>query len=240
MRAELRKKKNRLLLIIPAYNEAESIERVVDELEKDYGCFDYVVITDGSTDGTDRICDERGYNTIHLPVNLGLSGCFRTGMKYASLMGYDYAVQFDGDGQHRPEYVASMLEKAEEGDYDIVLGSRFLGLRNEMGGLRSLGSRMIRAAVRLTTGVRMTDPTCGFRLYNKRMIDIFAWKLNFPPEPDTISFLIKNGASIAEVPVRVEEREGGASLYVNPINAVRYMAKMLTSIVLIQNFRTNR
>ena len=232
-------KNSEVLLIIPAYNEAESIERVVDELIKDYSFFDYVIITDGSTDGTDRICDRRGYNVVHLPVNLGLNGCFRTGMKYASMMDYRYAVQFDGDGQHRPEYIASMYEKAKEGDYDIVLGSRFIGIKNEMGGLRNAGSKLIRTAIRLTTGTRMTDPTCGLRLYNRRMIDLFAWKLNFAPEPDTISLLVKNGARVAEVPVKISERDGGESLYINPLNAVRYMLRMLTSILLIQVFRTN-
>ena len=233
-------KNSDLLLIIPAYNEAKSIEKVVEELRRDYGDYDYVVITDGSTDGTDRICDERGYNTIHLPVNLGLTGCFRTGMKYASMKGYAYAVQFDGDGQHRPEYIRALYEKAREGDYDLVLGSRFIGLENDMSGMRSLGSRLIRLAVRMTTGAVITDPTCGLRLYNRRMIELFAWKLNFAPEPDTISFLIKNGARTAEVPVKVAERDGGSSLYINPINAVRYMLKMLTSILLIQNFRVSR
>lgn len=93
-----------VLLVIPAYNEADSIERVVDELIRDYPQLDYVVVTDGPTDGTDIICQRRGYNAVHLPKNLGLAGCFHNGMKYASEMGYRYAVQFDGDGQHRPEY----------------------------------------------------------------------------------------------------------------------------------------
>ena len=230
-------KRSDVLLIIPAYNEAGSIERVVDELISKYVCYDYVVVTDGSTDGTDRICDEKGYNTVHLPVNLGLTGCFRTGMKYASLEGYSYAVQFDGDGQHRPEYIKDLYERATEGGYDIVMVSRFIGLKNSMGGLRNIGSKLIRMAIRLTTGARVTDPTCGLRMYNRKMIDIFAWKLNYAPEPDTISFLVKNGARISEVPIKVTEREDGSSLYVNPINAARYMLKMLTSILLIQNFR---
>ena len=152
---------------------------------------------------------------------------------------YGWAVGFGGDGQHRPEYIASMYEKAKEGDYDIVLGSRFIGIKNEMGGLRNAGSKLIRTAIRLTTGTRMTDPTCGLRLYNRRMIDLFAWKLNFAPEPDTISLLVKNGARVAEVPVKISERDGGESLYINPLNAVRYMLRMLTSILLIQVFRTN-
>lgn len=227
---------NRILLVIPAYNEAESIVQVTEELIHDYPELDYIIITDGSTDGTDQICRMHGYHAIHLPVNLGLAGCFQTGMKYAYQHGYGAAVQFDGDGQHRPEYISAMKEKLDEG-YDIVLGSRFLCDGADMKLARALGSRLIRFAIRCTTGVAVTDPTCGLRMYSRRMIDSFANKINYAPEPDTISFLIKNGARVAEVPVRVAARTGGVS-YLRPMNAARYMLRMLTSILLIQNFRT--
>ena len=156
-------------------------------------------------------------------------------MKYAKKHGYKYAVQFDGDGQHRPEYILPMRDKMREG-YDIVLGSRFIGLENSMGGMRSLGSKLIALSIRLTTGKRITDPTCGLRMYNKKMIDAFADNLNYAPEPDTISFLVKNGAKVAEVPVKVREREAGES-YLKPVNAAKYMMRMLISILIIQNFR---
>ena len=115
MTAEPRKEKSDVLLVIPAYNEAGNIERVVDELIADYPQFDYVVVTDGPTDGTDRICAYRGYNTVNLPQNMGLTLCFHNGMQYAAEMDYKYAVQFDGDGQHRPEYIGAMKQKADEG-----------------------------------------------------------------------------------------------------------------------------
>lgn len=240
----------RVLVIIPAYNEAESIRRVVGELLSGYPELDYLVVTDGSTDGTPELCARCGYHMLRLPVNLGLAGCFQAGMKYAYRMGYRYAVQFDGDGQHRPEYILPMQKKMQEG-YDLVLGSRFLPGQeaeapegreadpaedNEVTGLRSVGSTLIRLAIRLTTGVRVTDPTCGLRMYNRRMIDSFANRLNYAPEPDTVSFLIKNGAKTAEVAVRVRNRESGQS-YLRPLNAARYMMKMLISILLVQNFR---
>ena len=230
--------RNRVLLIIPAYNEEKSIEAVVDELREDYPELDYVVVTDGSTDGTPELCRNKGYNTIELPINLGLAGCFQTGMKYARREGYSYAVQFDGDGQHRPEYINAMKEKMEEG-YDIVLGSRFMGLENKRGGMRSIGSKLIALSVRLTTGKSVTDPTCGLRMYNRSMIEDFAENLNYAPEPDTISFLIKNGAKVAEVPVKVRERTEGES-YLKPLNAAKYMLRMLISILVIQNFRKSQ
>lgn len=236
-------KGQRVLVIIPAYNEAESICSVVEELKRVCPEQDYLVVTDGSRDGTPELCRQKGYHLLKLSVNLGLAGCFQAGMKYAFRQGYRYAVQFDGDGQHRPEYIAPMREKMQEG-YDIVMGSRFLPREDgtpqeageKMSGMRSLGSFLIRRAIRLTTGVRVTDPTCGLRMYNRRMMDDFAHKLNYAPEPDTISFLIKNGAKVAEVPVRIAEREGGQS-YLKPMKAAAYMLKMLTSILLVQNFR---
>lgn len=220
-----------VLLVIPAYNEADSIERVVDELTAEYPELDYVVVTDGSTDGTDEICRRRGYNAVNLPVNLGLTGCFHNGMIYAYNKGYKYAVQFDGDGQHRPEYIEAMRLKAEEG-YDIVMGSRFIGLKNSMGGMRNIGSKLIRAAIRLKTGAFVTDPTCGLRMYDRRIIKMFAKRDNLAPEPDTIAMLIKHGARVAEVPVKVAERQAGTS-YLKPLKAVKYMKRIMISIMRI-------
>ena len=223
--------KSDVLLVIPAYNEADSIERVVDELTEKYPELDYVVVTDGSTDGTDVICRRRGYNALNLPINLGLTGCFHNGMIYAWEKGYKYAGQFDGDGQHRPEYIDAMRKKAEEG-YDIVMGSRFIGLENKMGGMRNIGSKLIRAAIRFKTGAVVTDPTCGLRMYDRRIIMMFAKLSYLSPEPVTIAALIKHGARVAEVPVKVAEREAGTS-YLNPVNAAKYMKRMLSAIMSI-------
>lgn len=223
-----------LLIVIPAYNEEKNIERVVENLRNNYPQYDYVVINDGSSDGTAGLCRERGYHMIDLPVNLGLAGAFQTGLKYAYLHGYPYAIQFDGDGQHLPEYIGPMLEKIREG-YDIVIASRFL-TEKKPGSMRMLGSNLIELALRLTTGEDIHDPTSGMRMFNREMIKEFAQKLNYGPEPDTLSYLIKNGAKVAEVQVRMEERLAGAS-YLTPVNAARYMVRMLLSILVIQNFR---
>lgn len=225
---------DKVLVVIPAYNEEANIEMVVGELERDYPQLDYVVVNDGSSDRTAQICRERGYNLLDLTVNLGLAGCFQAGMKYAYMKGYAYAIQFDGDGQHRPEYIFSMQEKMREG-YDIVIGSRFLDGKKDLS-MRMVGSRMITAAIRLTTGVHVADPTSGMRMFSREMIKEFALNINYGPEPDTISYLIKQGAKVAEVPVVIEERAGGES-YLKPTVAVRYMARILISILLIQNFR---
>lgn len=223
-----------LLIVIPAYNEEQNISRVVANLEANYPQFDYVVINDGSRDGTAALCREKGYHMIDLPVNLGLAGAFQTGLKYAYEHGYNYAIQFDGDGQHQPQYIQAMLDKIREG-YDIVIASRFLTVRKPCS-MRMLGSNLIQLALRFTTGENIHDPTSGMRMFNREMIKEFALGLNYGPEPDTLSYLIKNGAKIAEVQVTMEERIAGVS-YLTPVNAAKYMIRMLLSILLIQNFR---
>jgi glycosyltransferase involved in cell wall biosynthesis len=223
-----------VLVIIPAYNEEENIERVVGNLEANYPELDYVVVNDGSKDSTAELCRKNGYNLLDLPVNLGLAGGFQAGLKYAWLRHYSYAVQFDGDGQHRPEYIEAMRKKMEEG-YDIVIGSRFVTEKKPRS-MRMLGSNLIAVAIRLTTGVRLKDPTSGMRMFSRKMIEEFALGLNYGPEPDTVSYLIKQGARVAEVQVAMDERIAGVS-YLNPVNAAKYMSKMLFSILLIQNFR---
>ena len=223
-----------LLIMIPAYNEEENIELVVERLRQNFPQYDYVVINDGSKDRTAEICREKGYNLVDLPVNLGLAGSFQAGIRYAYQKGYPYAIQIDGDGQHRPEYIERMLVKMKEG-YDIVIGSRFVNAKKPMT-MRMLGSNLIETAIRLTTGAAIKDPTSGMRLYDRKMIEEFAKGLNYGPEPDTISYLIRQGAKVAEVPVVMDERAGGVS-YLTPIKAARYMIQMLVSILLIQNFR---
>ena len=216
------------------FNEEKNIERVVEDLVRGFPQLDYVVVNDGSRDCTAKICREKGYELLDLPVNLGLSGCFQAGMKYACRMGYEYAIQFDGDGQHRPEYIKSMKEKMDEG-YDIVIGSRFVTEKKSWS-MRMLGSRLIGTAIWLTTGAKIKDPTSGMRLFSRKMIGEFAWNLNYGPEPDTVSFLIRQGAKIAEVQVTIDDRTAGES-YLKPLTAVSYMVRMLLSILVIQNFR---
>lgn len=225
---------NSVLVIIPAYNEQDNIKRVVDNLIQNYPQYDYVVVNDGSKDNTKKICQENGYNLLDLPVNLGLAGGFQAGMKYAYQMGYDYAIQFDADGQHRPEYIAPIMKKMEKG-YDIVIGSRFVEAKKDSS-LRMIGSRLIAFAIKLTTGVKINDPTSGMRMFNKAMIKECAQNINYGPEPDTVSFLMKNGANVAEVQAEMDERIAGES-YLNMVNSIKYMIRMLMSIVVIQNFR---
>lgn len=224
----------RILIIIPAYNEEGNIERVVNHLIQNYPQFDYVVVNDGSKDSTAEICKRNKYNLLNQPINLGLAGAFQTGMKYACQMGYDAAIQFDGDGQHRPEYIAEMAQKIEEGN-DIVIGSRFV-TEEKPSSLRMLGSNIIEGLIKITTGKVIKDPTSGMRMFNRKMIKLLAENLNMGPEPDTVAYLVKCGAKVEEIQVKMDERIAGES-YLNLSRSAKYMLTMSISILLISFFR---
>ena len=217
-----------IILIIPAFNEAQNIELVVDELIEKYPELDYIIINDGSTDNTSEICHKRGYHIIDHPENRGLAGAFHTGMKYAYDNGYECAVQFDGDGQHRAEFVPAMYEKLKAG-YDIVIASRFIGKKKPLS-MRMLGSNMIQLAIRMKTGADIKDPTSGMRMYGRRLLEEFSKDASYVPEPSTIALLIKRGARVAEVPAVMNERQGGES-YLTPTVAVKYMYKVMKGII---------
>lgn len=225
----------RLLIIIPAYNEQDNIERVVENLRHNYSQWDYLVVNDGSTDSTAKICRKNCYPLLDLPVNLGLAGAFQAGVRYAYQNGYSAAIQFDGDGQHNPIYIDTMIEKMEEENLDIVIGSRFCEEKKPHT-LRMFGSTLITWAIRLTTGKKVTDPTSGMRLFNFSVLKNFSHNINYGPEPDTISYLLRCGASISEVQVEMHDRVAGTS-YLNLGRSVRYMLNMCISILFIQFFR---
>lgn len=225
----------KVLIIIPAHNEEESLERVVDELTATCPQYDYVVVNDGSTDLTGEICERRHYNVINLSTNLGLAGAVHTGMKYARKKQYDMAIQFDADGQHLPEYIEPMVHCMVENKSDIVIGSRYIGERMPVR-MRTLGARVLRAVIYLATGEHIADPTSGMRLYSRRMIECFAADASLAPEPDTLVYLIRQGAKVKEIKVRMEDRYSGQS-YLTPVNAIKYMIHETMSILVFQRFR---
>ena len=159
-----------MLIAIPAYNEEECIEGTVKELRSVAPEFDFIIVNDGSHDLTAEICDLLGCRVITMPINCGLTVGFQTAARYAVDHGYDYMIQFDADGQHRPEYLAALVEKAENTGSDIVIGSRFLTVRKDKS-MRMVGSRMITVLIKMLTGHRISDPTSGFRLFNRSVLD---------------------------------------------------------------------
>lgn len=226
----------KLLVMIPAYNEAENIQRVVGNLIENYPQYDYVVINDGSTDDTRKVCARNGFNFLDLPVNTGLSGAIKSGMRYANYYGYDFVVQLDGDGQHDPMYIQSLIDEMEHTGCDIVIGSRFKTERKPLTS-RMIGSQILTFAIWLTTGGKyIGDVTSGMRLFNKKMIKRFGYDMHYSPEPDTLAYLLNCNVQIREVQVQMHERIAGVS-YLDFKGSVWYMMKMLFSIFLFQWFR---
>ena len=225
----------KLLIIIPAYNEAGSIRNVVHELLSTVPQYDYLVINDGSKDETAKICRENGFNLLDLPVNLGLAGAFQAGMRYAYEHGYDAVIQIDGDGQHDPRYIPRMMQELESDACDLVVGSRFV-TEKRPASMRMLGNALIEFLIRVTTGQKLGDPTSGMRLFGPKVIRNFATEMNYGPEPDTVCHLMRNGVRVKEVQVEMRERTAGVS-YLNFTRSLVYMLHMCMSILFIQWFR---
>ncbi len=222
----------RLLVVIPAYNEEASLASTVDELRQKAPDVDYIIVNDGSGDRTAQVCREQGFPLLDLPTNLGLTGAFQTGIRYALEHGYDAALQLDADGQHDPAFVCPMAEKMEREKLDLVLGSRFLREKRPRS-LRMFGNALIEGAIRLTTGKKITDPTCGMRMYGRRVMKHMAYSPVARPEPDTLAFLIRCGARVAEYPVSIRERQAGMS-YLSLSSSFRYMTQMGMNIFILQ------
>ena len=220
----------RVLVVIPAYNEEQCIERTVESV---VACgYDYVVVNDGSTDGTLGICRKNGLNVLDLPQNLGIGGAVQAGHKYALARGYDVDVQVDGDGQHDPSYIPRLVGLIGDGA-DLAIGSRFLepgdGFRSTP--LRRVGIAWLRGLIRLLTGTSVTDPTSGFRACGPRALRLFCERYPMDyPEPESIATALRAGLDVREVPVRMMERKGGSSS-IGGLSSVYYMVKVTLAVM---------
>ncbi|GAB6934584.1 glycosyltransferase family 2 protein [Calditerricola yamamurae] len=227
----------RVLVIIPAYNEEETIAQTVTALMRATP-YDYIVVNDGSTDRTREILVQNGFNFLDLPVNLGIGGAMQTGYKYALMHGYDYAIQLDADGQHDPADLDKLVREIQTGKWDLVIGSRFVQPTGYRGSrLRRIGISYFSFILRLLTGERIADPTSGYRIVNRRVIEEFA--RHYPtdyPEVEVIVSLARKGYRIKEIPVNMKARQGGASS-ITPIKSVYYMIKVTLFCMIRRLFR---
>ncbi|MGR1083427.1 glycosyltransferase family 2 protein [Olegusella massiliensis] len=229
----------KVLLIVPAYNEQESIASVAKTIE-DAG-YDYIVVSDGSTDATEQICRKNHINLLSLSKNLGIGGAVQAGHRYAREHDYDVDIQFDGDGQHDIAYVPALLAEIEKGA-DLVIGSRFIGnVGNAFTStaLRRLGIGWLNRMIKMVCGVTVTDATSGFRASGKRAIKMFARR--YPsdyPEPESIVSAAKKGLEIREAPVVMHERQGGVSS-ITPLASVYYMIKVTLAILIASITKTH-
>ncbi len=221
------------LVIIPAFNESGNIEKTISDIVSNAPDFDYLVVNDCSTDNTLEILKNNKYEHISLPVNLGIGGAVQAGYMYAYNNDYDIAVQFDGDGQHNASYLDDMVKKLEETDGDMVIGSRFIEHEGfQSSGVRRVGIKFFTGLIKLLTGKKITDPTSGFRMVNRRLISLFA--KDYPkdyPEPESEVTIISKGYKVEEIPVVMNEREEGVSS-ISMINGVYYMIKVSIAILI--------
>ncbi len=222
------------LVVIPAYNEALNIKKTVIDLKNNAPDVDYVVVNDGSKDNTLEVLEQNNFNYIDSICNLGLFGAVQTGFKLAMKEKYDVVIQFDGDGQHSAKYIDLLVKEIENGN-SIVIGSRFVDEKKPFTA-RMIGSRLIAGSIKLITGKTIKDPTSGFRAYDKACIRDYATEMNNPPEPDTLVYMLRKNRKIKEVQVQMSEREFGES-YLDLVNTIKYMSRMMVSIFLIQPFR---
>jgi hypothetical protein len=223
----------RVLAIVPAFNEARSLPAVVEGLRRTELC-DVCVVDDGSADGTRAVARRAGALVLACPVNLGIGGAVQTGYLWARDHDYDVAVQVDGDGQHDPAFLPALLAPMREDRADLCVGSRFLeegGFRSSA--LRRSGIRYLSWFLRVRTGVRVTDPTSGFRAAGRRAIELFA--RSYPsdyPEPESVAVATRAGLRVLEVPVRMRERSHGASS-IDAARTMYYAVKVSVALVLL-------
>jgi glycosyltransferase involved in cell wall biosynthesis len=221
----------RRVAIVPAYNEERTIEAVVGAIRRDAPGFHVLVVDDGSTDLTASRAKAAGADVLVHPFNLGIGGAMQSGFRYAFKQGFDYAIQVDGDGQHDPAEISALIAAIDADGVDMAYGSRFLtgsGYRSPLA--RRLGIRIFSIVLSAICRQRITDPTSGFRLCNRRAIELFA--RDYPhdyPEVEAILMVHAHSLRMREVPVRMHPRQDGSSSITRG-ESIYYMIKVLLAI----------
>lgn len=231
---------SRVLVIVPAWNEAASVHRTVTEIVAASGEYDVLVVNDGSTDDTARLSLEAGARVLNLPFNLGVGGAMRAGFKYANRNGYKQVIQVDADGQHDPQNIAEVL--AGLAHADICIGARFADRGNyEVTGPRKWAMAFLAKVISALAKTRLTDVTSGFRAANERAIQQYLD--HYPAEylGDTIDSLvvaIRSGCSVTQVPVEMRPRQGGIPSH-NPGKAALYLGRSLFALLFALTRKTS-
>lgn len=220
------------LAVVPAYNESATIAAVVEALREHAPRFDTLVVDDGSTDGTDVLALDAGATVVTLPFNVGIGGAVQTGFLYAREHGYAFLAQVDADGQHDSLELERLIVAMEGRDVDMVCGSRFLtsDYRYPAPISRRTGIHIFAFLLSRMVGMRVSDPTSGFRLYNRRAIELFA--RSYPhdyPEVEAVLILHHHRLRMREVPVRMYARGGGVSS-ISTGKSAYYMIKVLLAL----------
>lgn len=228
--------KDKVIVIIPAHNEAENIGKVIDDVKTNLDFADILVIDDYSTDNTKEIADELGVLCIRSITNLGYAMAIQTGIKYASYHNYEYVIQMDADGQHLASEAAKLYDRAKQTNADIVIGSRYLKKKNYKAPFfRRFGTKIFKRIIRLLCHQNITDPLSGLQCLNKKAIDYYAIPGNYPEYPDAnlIIDMLMRGYKIQEVSVKMNLRENGKSMHAGILKPIRYMSTQLYACIVI-------
>ena len=236
----------KVLVIIPAFNEEATITDVIDGLSKECPGYDLLVINDASSDRTSELAKSTGKAmVIDLPVNLGIGGAVQTGLKYAGRKGYDCAVQFDADGQHKAEDLPMLANLVLTNECDIAIGSRFVGDHNteKSDWLRRLGIMIFEFFSLVLIRKRIRDHTSGFRAFNNATINFIMHRYPVDyPEPEIVVLLSRNNFRIREVFTQMYSRQGGVSsipYYRGPYYMFKVMISMFMARIRPKELETN-
>jgi glycosyltransferase involved in cell wall biosynthesis len=223
----------RIVAVVPAYNEAGAVGRVIDEIRAFDPAIDVVVVDDGSRDATAEVAREHGATVLKLPFNVGIGGAVQAGFRYALAEGYDTAVRLDGDGQHDASELGKLLAPLERGEADLVVGSRFVngGGAYRPPFARRLGIRVFARLVSLLCRERVTDTTSGFIALDRVGIQLFA--AEYPhdyPEVEATLVALRSGLRLAQVQVEMRERETGSSS-ITFVRSLYYILKVTLALL---------
>lgn len=222
-----------LLIIVPAWNEQETVGAVIREVHATLPGADVLVVNDGSTDRTSDVAESAGAAVLELPVNLGVGGAMRAGYKYALRRGYARTVQLDADGQHDPAAVLALLETMDAEGADVVIGARFAGVGDyRVRGPRKWSMRVLSVVLSRVCRTRLTDTTSGFKACDREAIRLFA--ANYPAEylGDTVESLViaaRAGLKVRQVGVAMRERAGGRPSH-SPIKAGIFLVRAVVAL----------
>ena len=222
----------KVLVVIPARNEAASVGPVVSRVVALHPGYDVLVIDDASGDETGEVARRAGAKVLRAPINLGYGGAVQTGFKYALARGYDLVVLMDADGQHEPDCIDKLVDAA--GQYDLVVGSRFRGSASyRIPAVRLMGMKLFSAIASAITGERLTDTSSGFQALGKRVFSMFArgsYPVDFP-DADTLIWVSRHGFKVGEVGVVMHQRVAGKSMISGLGSSLRYAVKMPLAIL---------
>lgn len=224
---------SRILVLIPAHNEAATLPAVIAELRNCHQGLDLLVIDDGSTDSTSSLVRALGVRWLRLPERMGVGSAIRAGLRYASRLGYDGAVRVDGDGQHRADDIDRVLAPLRQGEADVVLGSRYTPRAPDAGTAARVFKRVLAACLSRLTGRAVTDPTSGFCALGPRAVELLAE--HHPtgyPEPELHLLLGQHGLRAVEVPVRSRPRLGGRTS-LTPWRLVKAGARVALAMLIV-------